>query len=168
MVQTESSYSLCEGLINGEHYNTSVASSPYFHVFLASQVKANDRGFLSRDVLVSDLVSLRGDVHHLFPRDYLKKNGLDRGKYNQIANYVYMQSEINIKVGNKPPKDYFELISSQMENGNRLVSGISSSEEMMENLQANCVPTEIIDMTINDYPEFLVLRRRLMANKIKN
>lgn len=70
--------------------DTSVASSPYFHVFLASQVKANDRGFLSKDVLVSDLISLRGDIHHLFPKDYLKNNGLDRSKYNQIANYVYM------------------------------------------------------------------------------
>ena len=47
--------------------DTSVASSPYFHVFLASQVKANDKGFLSKDVTVSDLISLRGDIHHLFP-----------------------------------------------------------------------------------------------------
>ena len=148
--------------------DTSVASSPYFHVFLASQVKANDRGFLSRDVLVSDLISLRGDIHHLFPKDYLKKNGLERGKYNQIANYVYMQSEINIKVSNKPPKDYFELINSQIANGNRLVSGISSSEEMLENLKANCVPAEIMEMTINDYPEFLALRRKLMAAKMRD
>ncbi|MFA7289816.1 MAG: DUF262 domain-containing protein, partial [Melioribacteraceae bacterium] len=49
--------------------DTSVGSSPYFHVFLAAQVKANDRGFLSKDVLVSDLISLRGDIHHLFPKD---------------------------------------------------------------------------------------------------
>ena len=55
--------------------DTSVASSPYFHVFLASQAKANDKGFLSKDVLVSDLISLRGDIHHLFPKDYLRKNG---------------------------------------------------------------------------------------------
>ena len=55
--------------------DTSVASSPYFHVFLASQVKTNDKGFLSKDVLVSDLISLRGDIHHLFPKDYLKKMG---------------------------------------------------------------------------------------------
>jgi uncharacterized protein with ParB-like and HNH nuclease domain len=41
-------------------------------------------------------------------RDYLKKNGLDRSKYNQIANYVYIQSEINIKIGNRPPKAYFD------------------------------------------------------------
>ena len=147
--------------------DSSVASSPYFHVFLAAQVKANDKGFLSKDILVSDLVSLRGDIHHLFPKDYLKKNGLDRSKYNQIANYVYMQSEINIKVGNKPPKDYFEIITKQMFENNRQVSGLSTEQEILANLKINCVPTEIMQMTIDDYLDFLTLRRRLMANKIK-
>lgn len=147
--------------------DTSVASSPYFNVFLASQVKANDRGFLSKDVLVSDLISLRGDIHHLFPRDFLKKNGLDRGKYNQIANYVYMQSEINIKVGNKPPKEYFELVTSHIASENRLVSGLASQEELLANLSANCIPTEIMTMGLEDYQDFLVMRRKLMAQKIK-
>ena len=148
--------------------DTSVASSPYFHVFLASQVKANDRGFLSKDVLIGDLISLRGDIHHLFPKDYLKKNGLDRGKYNQIANYVYMQSEINIKVGNKPPKEYFELIKTQMINNNKQVSGISTEQELLVNLKQNCVPKEIMEMTIDDYQDFLKQRRKLMANKMRN
>jgi hypothetical protein len=147
--------------------DTSVASSPYFHVFLAAQVKANDRGFLSKDVLVGDLISLRGDIHHLFPKDYLKKNGLDRSKYNQIANYVYMQSEINIKVGNKPPKDYFEIIESQMLENNKLVSGLSNHQELADNLQMNAVPTNIIHMSIEDYSDFLTARRKLMAIKIK-
>lgn len=147
--------------------DTSVASSPYFHVFLASQVKANDRGFLSKDVLVSDLISLRGDIHHLFPKDYLKKNGLDRRQYNQIANYVYMQSEVNIKVGNKPPKDYFELIKTQILDNNKLVSGLSTEQELLDNLKMNCVPTEIMEMSIDDYQDFLTLRRKLMAQKIK-
>lgn len=147
--------------------DTSVASSPYFHVFLASQVKANDRGFLSTDILVSDLISLHGDIHHLFPKDYLKKNGLDRSKYNQIANYVFMQSEINIKVGNKPPKEYFDLIKSQMINNNKLVSGLSSEKEVIDNLKMNCIPVEIMEMTISDYQDFLSLRRKLMANKMK-
>ncbi|MBS1585504.1 MAG: DUF262 domain-containing protein [Bacteroidetes bacterium] len=147
--------------------DTSVASSPYFHVFLASQVKANDRGFLSRDVMVGDLISLRGDIHHLFPKDYLKKSGLDRGKYNQIANYAYMQSEINIKIGNKAPKDYFELIAGHMETGDMKVSGISTQDELLANLKMNCVPTEIMQMSFNDFPDFLDLRRKLMATKIK-
>jgi len=147
--------------------DTSVASSPYFHVFLASQVKANDRGFLSKDVLVGDLISLRGDIHHLFPKDYLKKNGLDRSKYNQIANYVYMQSEINIKVGNKPPKDYFEVITTQMQDNTKQVSGLSKQQDLLDNLKMNCVPTEIMQMSSEDYNDFLTLRRKLMATKIK-
>lgn len=148
--------------------DTSVASSPYFNVFLASQVKANDKGFLSKDVLVGDLISLRGDIHHLFPKDYLRKNGLERGKYNQIANYVYMQSEINIKVGNKAPKSYFELINKQIEDDNKLVSGISNQNELIENLKSNCVPESIMTMEIEDYQEFLIQRRKFMAQKIKN
>jgi hypothetical protein len=147
--------------------DTSVASSPYFHVFLASQVKANDKGFLSKNVTVSDLINLRGDIHHLFPRDYLKKNGLDRSKYNQIANYVYMQSEINIKVGNKPPRDYFELIKTQIADNNRQLSGLSTEQEILGNLKMNCVPAEIMEMSFDDYSGFLIQRRKLMANKIK-
>lgn len=147
--------------------DTAVASSPYFHVFLAAQVKGNDRGFLSKDILVSDLISLRGDIHHLFPKDYLKKNGLDRSKYNQIANYVYMQSEINIKVGNKPPKEYFEIITQQILEINKDLSGISSNQELMDNLKMNAVPEAIMQMGVEDYNDFLQMRRKLMATKIK-
>jgi hypothetical protein len=148
--------------------DTAVASSPFFHVFLASQVKANDRGFLSTDVLVGDLISLRGDIHHLFPKDYLKKNGLDRNKYNQIANYVYMQSEINIKVGNKPPKEYFALVREQVQNTDSQVSGISSDSQLQQNLTMNCVPAEIVNMGVEDYESFLSSRRKLMAQKMKD
>ena len=91
-------------------FNTSSTNSPFWHLFLAAQVKLGDKGFLSKDIRVSEMVQHRGDVHHLFPKDYLKKNGFTRGKYNQIANYVYMQSEINIKVGNKAPKVYLSEV----------------------------------------------------------
>jgi hypothetical protein len=147
--------------------DTSVASSPYFHVFLAAQVKSNDRGFLSKDVMVSDLISIRGDIHHLFPKDYLKKNGLSKGSYNQIANYVYMQSEINIKIGNKPPKEYFQVIIKQMQENNKQVSGLSTHQELLNNLKMNAVPADIIQMTVDDYNDFLIERRKLMAKKIK-
>lgn len=147
--------------------DTSVASSPYFHVFLAAQVKANDKGFLSSDVLVGDLVELRGDIHHLFPKDYLKKHGLARGQYNQIANYVYMQSEVNVKVGNKPPVEYFGIIREQIQRNDRQISGIVTEQDLLSNLEANCVPAGIMEMSIDDYPGFLLERRKLMALKIK-
>lgn len=149
--------------------DTSVASSPYFNVYLASQVKFGDKGFLSKDMSISDLISLRGDIHHLFPKDYLKNNGFNNSSiYNQVANYVLMQSEINIKISNKPPKDYIGLITQQIEDNDNKVSGISSKEDLLSNLSQNCIPPEIIGMTAEDYMDFLVNRRKLMAQKIKD
>jgi hypothetical protein len=54
-----------------------------------------------------------------------------------------------------------------MNDNNLLVSGISSEMELFENLRMNCVPEELMKMNIDDYNNFLMLRRKLMANKIK-
>ena len=147
--------------------DSSVSSSPYFLVYLASQVKANDKGFLSKEITVGDLITYRGDIHHIFPRDFLKKNGMERGKYNQIANYVYMQQEVNITVGNKAPDTYFSEILEQCHGGALKYGGISSLEELHQNLQANCVPESIFTTSIDHYDEFLKERRKLMAEKMR-
>lgn len=147
--------------------DSSVSSSPYFLVYLASQAKANDKGFLSKEITVGDLITYRGDIHHIFPRDFLKKNGMERGKYNQIANYVYMQQEVNIAVGNKAPDAYFSEVLEQCHGGALKYGGISSLDELHQNLQANCVPESIFTMTIDHYDEFLKERRKLMAEKMK-
>ena len=147
---------------------TSAASSPFFLVFLAAQVKASDKGFLSTSVTISDLISIRGDIHHIFPKDYLKKHGLSQNKYNQIANYVYMQSEINIKVGNKSPKDYMEHIRSQIQSSNRIVSGLATDTEVNENLKMNAIPVNFDKYGIDEFDDFLLERRKLMALKIRD
>src|SRR4030095_6034059 len=96
-----------------QRLDTASPNSPYYHVYLATMVKGNDNGFLSRDISVSDLLLYRGDVHHIFPKNYLKKNGKSRSEYNQIANYVLMQQEINISIGTKSPEKYFKEIKDQ-------------------------------------------------------
>jgi hypothetical protein len=79
-----------------------------------------------------------------------------------------MQSEINIRIGNKPPKDYFEIIKTQIVENNLLLSGISTEEELSENLKMNCVPPEIMRMGVEDYFDFLTMRRKQMALKIRD
>lgn len=150
-----------------QEMDTSVASSPYFCVFLAAQNKLGDRGFLSSDISIRELVEVKSDVHHLFPRDYLKKNGLSRGQYNQIANYVVAQSEINISIGNKEPKVYFGQILEQCRGGRKKYGNICDPDKLKENLKMNCIPDGIKEMTIDDYPQFLAERRKLMAQKMK-
>lgn len=147
--------------------NTAVASSPFFHVYLAAQVKAQDRGFLSQAISVQELIAHKGDIHHVFPRDFLKRNGLDRRQYNQIANYVYMQSEINIRIGNKPPKTYMNTIKTEIQNGSPLLSGITTEKELTQNLAQHCIPPAIFSMEFEDYDAFLTQRRKRIALKIR-
>jgi len=150
-----------------QNLDTSVASSPFFHVYLAAQAKRNDRGFLSKDITVKDLIEHKGDIHHIFPKSYLQKYGLTRGRYNQIANYVYMQSEINIRVGNKAPKEYFAELREQVNSNETMYGGITDEKALMKNLRMNSIPENIFEMTITDYDEFLLQRRKLMAQKIR-
>lgn len=56
-----------------QNLDTASANSPYLHIFLASQAKGNDKGFLSKDITVKDLITQRGDLHHIFPRGYLTR-----------------------------------------------------------------------------------------------
>lgn len=151
-----------------QQMDTSSTSSPMWCVFLAAQIKAGDKGFLSKAVRVENMIDHRGDIHHIFPKDYLKKNGLTRGKYNQIANYTYMQSEINIKVGNKSPKEYFDNLKLQLEQGELVYGGITSTAELNQNLEVNCIPITIKEAVFEDYDQFLKTRRTLMTQKIKS
>lgn len=150
-----------------QRLNTSVASSPFYYVYLAAQVVANEKGFLSKHIFVKDLITHRGDIHHLFPREYLKHNGLSSGQYNQIANYVLMQQEINIKVGKKSPKEYFTQLLHQVTNGDKIYGAIDTHDELKNNLAMHCIPESIFDMEITHYNHFLQERRKLMADKIK-
>lgn len=149
--------------------DTSVASSPYFLVFLMAQVKRGARGFLSEQITIQSLIEQRGDIHHIFPKKYLQKNGVNNRKdYNQIANYVYIQSEINIRISDTAPCKYMEKMVEQVDGGGLAYGGIMSEEDLKKNLAENCVPEEFIRMDIWDYPIFLEKRRALMAQYIRD
>lgn len=147
--------------------DTSVASSPFYHLYLMAQVKAGDKGFLSEQIDVKSMLEHRGDIHHLFPKQYLIKNGINnKAVYNQVANYAYLQSEINIKIKDAAPKEYMADVVKQCETKEAKYGGIVDKEKLRQNLTDNCIPEEFIMMDVRDYHRFLELRRRLMADKI--
>jgi len=152
-----------------QNLETSSINSPYFNTYIAAQIFAGDRSLLSNSSKVSDLISVAGDVHHIFPREYLKKNGFnDRWQYNQVANYAYLDTGVNISIGMKAPNDYFSAAKAQCSTGEISVGTITDLDTFEANLAANCIPDSVIDMTAADYPEFLKERRTMMAQKIKN
>ena len=147
--------------------DTSSSTSPYFIAYQAAQARLGDKGFLSTDITVRDLLLNRGDKHHIFPRKYLKGQGLTRGRYNQIANFVIAQSEINIAISDNPPEKYFSELTDQCNGGKKRYGGITDEADLRDNLKANCVPASMLDGNPLDYDEFLAERRKLMALKIK-
>jgi len=154
------------GLINElSKYNV---GSQYLGIFFAACVKDNNKGFLSKDITIRELISERGDKHHIFPRSYLRKNLKNRKDYNQIANFSYTQQEININIGSKSPKEYLSEVLKQCKGGPLKYGNIADINTLKENLRQNCIPESVIDMTVGEYDKFLEERRILMAQKIKN
>lgn len=151
-----------------QQMDTSSAQSPYFLVYQAAQAKLLDKGFLSRDITVHDLLLNRSDVHHVFPKQHLKTQGLNKGRYNQIANFVLAQSEINIAIGDKAPEKYFAELAEQCAGGKKKYGGITDLEDMKTNLRMHSLPESLLDGNVPDYKEFLEERRQLMAQKIKH
>lgn len=148
--------------------DTSSGRSPYFLAYQAAQVKLGDRGFLSRDITVLDLLLNRSDVHHVYPKKHLKAQGLARGGYNQIANFVLAQSEINIAIGDKPPERYFSELAEQCHGGRKIYGGITDAADLRTNLKMHCLPASLLEGVIPEYEHFLERRRQLMSLKIKS
>ncbi|KZZ78864.1 hypothetical protein A3767_01405 [Oleiphilus sp. HI0133] len=147
---------------------TSSVNSPALKVFWAAQVNLGDKGFLSKDISVRNMLEHHGDIHHVFPKNFLKKHGFSQGKYNQVANYVYVQQEVNIKVADEPPEQYVADVFAQCDNNQPKYGVITSKSEFESNLANNCLPNSLESYRIENYEGFLQARRVKMAEKIKH
>lgn len=149
------------------HYDTST-NSPAFNTFLAAQVNMNCNSLFMHGTMISDLINISGDVHHIFPKAYLKRNGVEaKGRYNQVANYTYLDTQVNKAVRDDAPNIYFGKVIEQCGNGNIAFGNISDKGTMMKNLEENAIPYDVVEMTIDDYDRFLEERRFLMAKLVE-
>lgn len=150
--------------------DTPNSAAPALSAYFAAQIVWGDKGLFSATSTVRDLYGA-SDVHHIFPKAYLQRTGIldNRAIYNQVANYVYLDTPINITIGDKSPNVYFkDAFESARETGT--VFGYSmTEEELKDNLIMNCIPIEIENWDYNDYQaKFLVQRRKMMAKKIQD
>lgn len=88
--------------------------------------------------------------HHIFPRALLK------GHYkpvivNDIANLAFIGGKTNQKIGKKPPAEYLAKVLK---------------DQGPAALKAQCIPTDLSLLTIERYPEFVVERRKLIAERL--
>lgn len=151
-----------------QQLNTTSTRTGGWLVYIASQVRAADNTLFTSGFKVSDVVANVGDIHHIFPRAYLRE-AIDAPQrlYNQVANYTYLEKKINIAIGKQNPGEYFSVAKQACENGGSYFGDITSLDELHTNLAANCIPEDIFEMDASDYERFLDERRTLMAQKIK-
>ena len=143
--------------------------NPYVLVFRAARVANNEKVFLSRDMTIQNLVTHTSNLHHIYPKNYLMKNGKTRKKfYNQVANFAYLEQQTNIQIKDRPPKEYMGDVRKQCKSGATKYGGIDDKEMLKENMKENCIPESIFDGTVKNYESFLEERRKLMAQKIRD
>lgn len=152
-----------------QQLQSSSTTSPMFLCFLAAQCKASDDAFLASGGKVRDLLE-SGDVHHLFPKDYLKKAGIDdKNRYNQVANYALLTKAVNISIGKKAPAVYMQEILGTLRAGQASTyTNLTSIDALQANLKTNCIPDGFAEMDCSDYDRFLDGRRKLMSARIRS
>jgi hypothetical protein len=152
-----------------QNLNASGFKNVYFNLFLASQIKVNDKGFLSRDITVRDLFAGQRDIHHIFPKNHLRRIDIAESKHNQLANLVVTQEEINRSIGDTAPAMYFSELQTGCREGEPQYGGIDNLGDLHANFKAHCIPFNETDTAIfENYDEFLEERKKLMVAKIRD
>lgn len=147
-----------------QNLETTSTNSPAFNTFLAAQINLNCNSLFMHGTMISDLINISGDVHHIFPKAYLKNNGIDtKGRYNQVANFTYLDTQVNKAISDDAPNIYFQSALEQCDKKNIAFGNIFERDALMKNLSENAIPESIVSMTVENYDDFLADRRKLMA-----
>lgn len=140
--------------------NTSSATTPIWFAYLAAvnvlgtPMLFSTAPFSKFMILGSNGTKNSIDKHHIFPKNYLAKIGIDDDRdRNQIANFTYIDYPTNIDIADKPPKEYVSEYRQRLgEEGYKKTCAENALPENFENME---------------YQEFLEKRRELMAIIIK-
>lgn len=147
-----------------QNLETSSVTSPAFNTFIAAQINKNCNSLLMNGTKISDLITISGDVHHIFPKAYLKKHGItNKSKYNQVANYVYLDTQVNKAISDDSPREYFAKVKQQCSGQQIQLGNISDTALLASNLTENCIPYNIDAMDVSSYETFLMERRKMIA-----
>lgn len=140
---------------------SSAARGPELFAYYAGLKLLGAKGLFS-NLLISDLLQegLKEhrsalERHHLFPRAYLERNGVSSQTLrNQIANYALVEWSDNNKIADQAPYEYLPNYLKNL-----------TPEDKQSMYYWHALPESWENMP---YEEFLVARRKLMAQVIRD
>lgn len=140
--------------------NSSSARNPELFAYVAAQNRLNAPVLFSHkkvsELLDPALKTKKKSLerHHLFPRAWLQRQGEEDLKViNQMANYALLEWPDNIDISDEPPKSYVPQLRARFSPGDW---------QHMHELHALPEGWELMA-----YPDFLVARRKLMADIVR-
>ena len=89
----------------------------------------------------------RLEVHHIFPKSRLYEKDYTRVEVNALANFCFLTKDTNLHISNRCPEEYLPEVESKH-------PGVLASQ---------WVPTDPELWKMDNYPDFLAERRRLLA-----
>jgi hypothetical protein len=160
---------ICETALTNDYWEitlpnalaTAASRSPSRFAYQAALVLLNARALYS-PLKVADMIdpAVKGpkaafEQHHLFPRGYLKKQGITEiREVNQIANFAVVEWPDNLIISDKAPADYAPTFDAAM-------SGVDRDQM----LKWHALPHEWWNLP---YEEFLKARRSRMAALVRD
>lgn len=123
--------------------------NPLFPLTYAAAKRKGAKDWFTGVSLSKDMVGPdhQIEVHHIFPKAILKREGVSRHDRDEIANLVFLAAKPNKTISASPPEEYLKKIP-------------------VDRLKAQCVPTDPKLWKLNRYQEFLTKRRELLADGI--
>lgn len=112
-----------------------------------------------RELDENDWEESKLDVHHIFPKDWCEKRGIEPRRYNSILNKTPISFKANRMIGGKSPSDYL----AQLQGHKSVLLNDAVMDELLQ--------THLLDTTklrADDFPGFIDSRRELILGLISN
>ena len=92
------------------------------------------------------------EMHHIFPKAYLKEHNVPAKEINNIGNIAFQTGETNRALGRRPPHEYMPEVQARWPGA----------------LESQWIPTNPALWRVEKYQEFLAARRELLAASAAN
>lgn len=137
-------------------FSLNKAISKSFSLLLANQKPRNLLDGAHIDTWTALATANRHEYHHIFPKNYLQKQGIASDRINLQANFCMLNLYNNRKISNQKPSEYFPPLIILL--GSDLEAVLKSNYISMDAFEACCS---------DDYNKFIESRTRTLVEAIK-
>jgi hypothetical protein len=139
--------------VRPDDFDTSRLSGPVMSMYHSMLRSQDARDWLTNEPLDGSVIgqSAALNVHHFFPRSLLKKHKYDSDQINTFANYTLLLRAGNLDAGTEEPATY-----------------LARQPVPAEQLILQCIPMDQQLWCIKNYDDFLVERRKLLAQRMND